>query len=272
MRLDYEIQLRYPWLPSSLIQIYVDAMVETGDAHLAWSSVRNSDQYDTYFPGNRREDGTLRYTEGQYSSIVEDYRDTIQAAGINPELFEDQYAALIAGNVAPQEFFQRVDAITERVRFAGPAVQAEYRELWNLDLTEEALIASLMDPLLRQRVLDKQITMAEISGAGAERGFDIDFDLAAKLFSADIDEDQAQQIFGQAASMLPALSVLARRHGDPDDEFDLEEFTSAAVFDDPYQRQRMRRLIAQERASFSQPGRLGTKLDQAGGQVGLTLR
>jgi hypothetical protein len=273
MTLEDQIRAQYPWLPEALVQIYVDAFVETGDDALAWATVRSSEEYETYFPGNRREDGTLRYTEAQWAAIREDYRDTVASVGINPDLFESRYAELIAGNVDPREFAQRVDAITERVRFAGPGVLEEYSQMWGIDMTEEAVIASIFDPDLGQQILNKQITMAEITSAGGVRGFDVDFDLAASLFQADIDEDQARSIFGQAAEMLPVLSTLARRHADPDDDFNLEEFTSAAVFDDPTQRRRMRRLLAQERASFQQSGALGVVRDQStGGQIGLMRR
>lgn len=272
MTLEEQIKLQYPWLPDALISIYVESFVETGDDALAWAAVRGSAEYETYYPGNRREDGTLRFSEANWAAIMEDYRDTVASAGLNPELFEEEYIQLMAGNVKPGEFATRVNAITERVRFAGPETQREYAEQWGIDMTEEALIASIMSPNMGQAILNKQITMAEIAGQGAVRGFDVDFDLAASLFSADIGEDQARQIFGQAADLLPTLSVLARRHSDPDDEFDLEEFTSAAVFDDPTQKRRMRRLLAQERAAFQQSGRLGVKIDREGGQIGLMRR
>lgn len=272
MTLEEQIKIQYPWMPDALISIYVTAFVETGDDSLAWATVRNSTEYEAYFPGNRRDDGTLRYSEAQYAAIVEDYRDTVASVGLNPELFTDRYADLIAGNVEPNEFFRRVDAITERVRFAGEAVREQYSTFWGIDMTEEAMIASIMDPQLGQQVLDKQITMAEISGAGVDRGFDVDLDMAASLFAEDISEEEARAIFGQAAEFVPVLSTLARRHADPDDDFDLEDFTASTVFDDPFERRRMRRLLSQERAAWQRPGALGVLRDQRGGQIGLMLR
>jgi hypothetical protein len=75
-----------------------------------------------------------------------------------------------------------------------------------------------------------------------------------------------------AANLVPALNVLTRRHADPDDTFDLEEFVAADLFEDPTQRRRMRRLVNQERASFTggRPGTLSTL--QTGGVTGLRAR
>jgi len=95
------------------------------------------------------------------------------------------------------------------------------------------------------------------------------------LFEAGVDDrSQAQQLFASAEAALPVLNVLAARHADPDDDFDLKEFVSAQVLRDPEQRQRMRRLIAQERSSFVTGGGSNGPIaqTQTGQKVGLTVR
>ena len=74
--------------------------------------------------------------------------------------------------------------------------------------------------------------------------------------------------------MLPALQVLAARHADPDDTFDLGEFTQAQIMNDPMQRQRIRRLVAQEQSDFSQGAGQASafELDQTGQKLGLKAR
>jgi hypothetical protein len=47
------------------------------------------------------------------------------------------------------------------------------------------------------------------------------------------------------------LDDLARRHRDPDDTFDLNEFADANVFGDAAQTRRIRRLLRQEASLFS---------------------
>jgi hypothetical protein len=66
--------------------------------------------------------------------------------------------------------------------------------------------------------------------------------------------------------------VLANRHADPDDEFHLEQFDNADLFQDPQQRRRMGRLLAQERASFTGGAQLDFAKSQTGGVTGLATK
>ena len=207
MTLAMEISTLYPWLPAALAEIYMEEYVESGDADLAWASMQASPEYDIHFPGNRRDDGTLRYDEQTYYGIREDYRDTIRTLGIDPSLFEERYIAMLAGNVKPTEFFTRVNGVVSRVVNAQAEISAAYRDQWGIDFTTEALIASVLDPNLGDQLLNRQITMAEIAGAGAVRGFGVNFDLAAQLFSADVDEAQAEALVGAAARPQEAPAI-----------------------------------------------------------------
>jgi hypothetical protein len=262
-----------PWMPRRLVRMYVEEFIEHGDTELAWARVQASDEYEMFFPGNRRRDGTLRYTEMQYAQVIENFEQTISNVGVNPRLFRDQFGELIRGGVDPTEFGQRVSAVTERVRFASEDIQAQYRDLWGFEITNAGLIASVMDPQgLGQEILNRRITMAEIGGEAAESGFDLRRGFIDQLFDADMSKVQADALFGEAANVLPALQVLASRHADPDDDFDIYEFSNAMVFDDPFQRRRMRRLFNQERASFQEGGSFTVARDQAGGLAGLEAR
>ena len=66
-----------------------------------------------------------------------------------------------------------------------------------------------------------------------------------------MDRGEAQRLFGSAEGLLPTLGALARRHGDADDDFDIQEFTKAAFLDDPEQLSRLGRLQSQEQAQFT---------------------
>lgn len=268
-----EIIQRFPWIPPELIGSFIVGYTEYGNDTQAWEYVRANDpNYDTFFAGNRRDNGTFRYDEAQYMQFMDNFRGTINDMSINPDLFVDLYANLIRDEVSPQEFFTRVNALAERVNNQLPEIQAWYAAAYGLDLTPEAILASAFDEDIGQAILNQQITMAEIGGEAASRDFDIDIDTAQALFEADISRDQAAAIFGSAANALPALNVLASRHMDPDDTFDIHEFLDASVFDDPFQRSRMRRLVAQERAGFAQTGALQMLRDKFGGQTGLSRR
>jgi hypothetical protein len=269
------------WMPPALINAWFREYLELGGSSVADSAVNASERirndaeyrklYDSYFPGNRREDGSLRHLENRYSTLVDSYRNALEGVGVNPNLFEDKLAGLIEGDVDESEFTTRVESMYERVLESSTDIRDFYSANYGLDLTEEAIIASFLDPDVGNAVLNRQIAISEIGGEAAVRGFDVDLGYAEELEQAGVGREQAQALFGRAGLDVETLNVLARRHADPDDTFDLEEFTRAEVFDDPVQRRRMRRLIAQERSSFAGAGSLAEDRS-TGGVTGLRER
>jgi hypothetical protein len=242
----------------------------TGDPRLAMEAVRRDPAYDEIFPGNRREDGTLRYTEDQYFGIIESYEDSLLAINLNPDLFRNRFSGLLAGLVSPVEFAGRVENVYEQVIESAPQVAAYYANTYGLDMTPEAIIASVLDPDIGDSIVNRRIAISQVGGAASARDFTIGKDLAERLVNYGVDTlGEAQTYFAEAASVQPVLDVLARRHADPDDDFDLEEFSSAAIFGDPEQRRRMRRLMAQERAEFGPDTALSIRQNRSGSLTGL---
>lgn len=266
----------YPFLPEELVQIYANQWVETGDPDLAWTEMQAHPRYDVYYPGNRREDGSLRLDEAQYASTIEAYDDVFGSVGLNSNLFKAQYRDLIEGDVSPDELAaERVEPLYERIVEAAPEIMQWYATHNGLELTFEGILAAALDPdVIGSKILNRDIGMAEIGGSAVGAGFgDVDLQLVEDLYERDVTKAQAQQVFEEAKNFVPVMNVLARRHADVDDDFDLNEFAAAEVFSDPTQRRRMRRLMQQERASFT-GGRSGTFLQdrETGGVVGLTER
>ena len=242
-----------PWMPDELLQIYADAWVETGDPAQALAEVRTSPSYDTYFPGNRRPDGSIRYPEETYLAIIDSYRATVLRAGVNPDFFANQFVDLIAGEVSPAEFEARVNAIVARVIARSTEVRQVYED-FGFPMTDAALIASIMDPNLGQAILERRLDVAELGAQAALRGFDVSSVDFGRLVDLGVTAAQGEQIFTEAADRLPTLDELARRHLDPDDTFDLAEFLKAAVEGSTIQRQRIRRLLSQEQSLFASTG------------------
>jgi hypothetical protein len=267
-----DMKAEVPWLNWRMFKIYMDAMVESDDSGQAWTAVRASDVYAEKFAGNVRKDGTLRYSEDDYMRLIESYKDTLRSTGVRVSLFRDEFAKLIEGNVDDVEFRQRVYSLQDRVLLASDDIRAEYAELWDLEMTNAGILASLFNPALEGPLLERRISMAEVGGEAAESGFDLRRRFVRDLVSADMTKAQADALFGEAQNMLPILNVLGRRHADPDDDFDIEEFTSASFFDDPEQRRRIRRLLNQERAAFQEGGGITIARDRAGGLAGLEAR
>lgn len=267
-----DVGVLMPWLPEGLRAIYTEKYIETGDPDLAMAEMRSSELYETFYPGIRRDDGSLRMDEFTYTSTVEGYRDVLNSIGINPDLFDQNYGDLISGDVSVPEFAEeRVYPLYDRVLSASPIVLDEYNRINQTDLTEEGVVALMLNPDLEERVLNKQLTMAEIGGEFAERGYELMRETAEALFQQGIQQPQAEKLAGVTANVLPAINVLASRHADPEDPFDLQEFVQAEIMDDPLQRARMRRLVRQEAAMFANAAGQGLPFarTQLGGVGGL---
>lgn len=261
------LRLLFPELPGELLGLLADSWVEDGDNQRAFAEMRRSAVYDRYFPGNRRDDGSVRMDEKTYASYREFYDRTLVSVGVNPDVFGEQFARLVEGEVSPQEFGSRVDAAYGELLSAAPELRQWYAEVNQLGMTDEALLASYLDPNVGQAVLDRRIDLAQIAATGEMRGFDISLDLATRLVDFGVTAQQAGSTFGEGVELVPIVNALARRHFDPDDDFDVNEFAAATLLDDPFERRRMRRLIAQESALY----RSGTSIarNRTGGSAGL---
>lgn len=269
-----------PWMPAELIDAWHFEYLQLGGASIPGSATNAAEvirsdtkyraTYDSYFPGNRRDDGSLRLSEQDYRSRTDSYENALIGVDVNPDLFRDKFAGLISGDVAEAEFTSRVESMYDRVISSSGGIRDFYAANYGVDLTDNAIVASFLDPDVGNAILDKRIAVSEIGGEAAMRKFNIDLNFATELEQAGVTRTQSQDLFGQAAAEVPVFQMLAARHADPDDTFDLNEFTQAAIFDDPTQRRRMRRLVAQERATFSsQRGALAQ--DRAGQVTGLNI-
>ncbi len=275
--------IKPPWLPEGLYQSWLTAYNEAGGAGVTNSAttatevVRNSAEYDSYFPGMRREDGSLRYEynpEATYFNNIEAYRNAVQGVDVNPALLEEEYIALIKGDVSPQEFNQRVNVLADRIDMGsvGSDIRNWYAENYGIDMTNSGIIASLMSDRVNSAVLERNITMSEIGGEASMRNYDITNRFVGMLADQGMDRQQADQLFGSAEKMLPMLSSLAARHGDADDDFDIEEFAlaSGSIAGGRSQELRAERLLAQERSTFTGGAQLDYKKgQQTGGVAGL---
>lgn len=244
------------WLPGQLADVFVEGYIESGSFEMARERVRQHESYDQYFPGNRRDDGSLRYTEEQYLGIVEGYEDALLGININPDLFSEQFGDLVAGLVSPNEFRGRVDELYARVISSVVPIRDFYAENYGIGMTDSAIIASVINPDIGDAIINERIAISEIGGEARLHEFGINLDLATELYQRGLTRTTAGQVFTEAASDIPILDVLARRHQDPDDDFDLNDFLAASVFGDPEERLRIRRLLAAERSLFSPGARL----------------
>ena len=277
-----EARALLPWLPESLIRIYATAYSENQNSDVALSAVRQSEEYETYFPKNIRIDGTIRLSESDYASVKESYGLTIEDYGMNKDYFENTFATLIEKGISPNEFRQRVASASDGITQNIPAVREYYATNFNLDLNDNQILASVIDPDIGQAIIEGRITQAQIGGEAQARGFNLNADEVQALERAGLTQAQARQLFAAAEQEVPRLATLARRF-EPEsiDEtetvtpgglteregYDIEEFVEAQVFGSAAEKERVRRLQAQEE-SLSSP--IGGAARKGGRVTGLT--
>jgi hypothetical protein len=252
-------QSLYPNMPPDVLELFAQEWSRSGDPQVAISNVRKNPIYEIAFPGNKRPDGTVKFDEVTYTGLKESYIGTLQEYGIprntSVDLLTDRFTGLIEGEVSAREFAQRVDAVYQGIQENIPEVQSFYRDNFGLDLTPEAIFIGALDPTVGEEIVAGRITTAQIGGEAARAGFQITEDFAERLKRAGVSQAQARQLFTSAQTQLPRLQELQGREGvEVQDEFTLEEFTEAAVFQSPEELEEIRLLEAEEASRFSPVG------------------
>lgn len=260
----------YPYLPREILDFFVSRYISTGDEQQALQETRNNKElYDRFYPGNRREDGSLRYTEADYARQIDGYRRTLSYYNIPPDsVAADWFPKLMEGSVTADQFQQRVDQVYATVFQAGEGVRAAYARLYGVtDMSDGAILASAVDPSISPVEMNLRIARAQIGGAAYDAGFTIDLSEASRLQQAGLGYEAANSFYRQARTLLPRLSDLVARHNDPDEDFTLDEFTDAIVFSTPEQTRRLTRLTLTESSQYAGTGT--GSFNQQGGVVGL---
>jgi len=263
----------YPYLPDAVLNKFVDYYAASdNNTDVALGKLRQDPIYDTYFPGNKREDKTVRYNESEYLAVKENYKFTLEDYGINAELFEDTFSSLIAGDVSPSEFKTRIAVTFEGIKNNIPQVKEFYSSNYGIDLTDEAIFAAAIKPDIGEAVLTKQIAISQIGGEARAAGFGDEIGLAQsiELQEAGISQGQARKLFRQGQTDVQSIQELQMRSGrelSEEELFGIDEYTDAVIFQDPEELERIKKLEAQEKSRFS----LQTGAARKGGRVtGLT--
>ena len=249
----------YPNMPPSILQLFADEWAKTGDPNVAISNVRKTDAYTAEFPGNKRPDGTVKFDEVTYTGLKESYIGTLQEYGIprntSESLLQERLTGLIEGEVSAREFAQRIDTVYKGIQENIPQVQEFYATNFDLELSPESIFMGALDPTIGEEIVAGKITTAQIGGEAARAGFEISADFAQRLQRAGVSQAQARQLFTAAETELPRIQELQGRGGrEVEDQFTLEEFTEAAVFQSPEELEELRVLEREEESMFSPTG------------------
>lgn len=109
------------WLTGALLDVFVETWVQTRDSNMALEAVRRAPQYDQTFYGNRREDGSLRYTENQWLATRDAFVETAAEFGVGT-LDRSTIEQLFNRDVSAQEFMQGVGGAFQTFAEPGTGV------------------------------------------------------------------------------------------------------------------------------------------------------
>ena len=265
-----QVEQLVPWLSQSgnLLQVYQDTWAETGDANFALAAVRDSEDYDTIFPGNKRADGSVRHSESEYKAIESGYKNVLSENGLNYKTFENKFSTLISGAVSVAELSQRVGLVRRAIdeNPDSDKVLEFYRDNYGIDMTKEGLLAASIDPGVSEEIFARRITMAEIGAEAKVAGAEISFGTVSELASAGVTEEQAASLFTQAVDEEKTLSALAAAQGRED--LTTEEVVRSQALNDGETRKEIARILQQSASQSSIS--TGAAKSQTGSVSGLT--
>ena len=269
-RRDFQAEARamFPWLDPRLLNEFSAAYADLGSVDLAWGKVRQGSTYRRIYGAILRDDGTLRMSELEYHSVREGFARRLASFGLNPQLFQGRFDALIEGDVSPQEFESRLQGVWEGVAGRAESVRRWYADNYGLDLSPEAIFASAIDPDVGTAVLERRISNAQIGGAAARFNFQRSLARVEELQGIGVSVEAATRFYSQAARDLPGIDATSRRHNRG--AFTLEDLEEAGLEGDPLEQTRLQRGLEDEQASFSRAG--VARGDDAGRRTGLTPR
>ena len=254
----------YPGLPESFIQLYARYWESTGDAQQAISQTRQDPQYDNIFPGNKTERGQIRYDEVTYFALEDSYIGTLAEYGIpratSINILQDRFVNLIEGGVSALEFEKRVADVYRGIVQNIPEVQQFYADNFDINLDEQSIFLGALDPTVGEDIVSGKITPAQIGGEARRAGFTISLEEAERIQRSGLSQQEARRLFTQAQTEIPRIQELQTRGGrEPVEEFGLEQFTEAAVFQSPEELEQIRLLEAEEASRFAPVGGLARR-------------
>ena len=196
-------------LSDTLLNIYIQKYIETGnDSAEAIKAMRQTDEYKSVFAGNLNPDGvTVKYSEREYSQLIDGYKRKIDAIGINSDLImtSERKQQLVENVVSPDELGTRINTVYSQVLQSIPQVKEFYKRNFNRDLTDEEIIASAIAPKIGAGILSGTISARDVLGQrvlrsqiGAEAllaGTDITVEAAEALRAKGLNVETARRGF-----------------------------------------------------------------------------
>lgn len=181
-------------LSDYLYGVYAAGTVDINNPDALIFAIRGQDAYKKRFAANkaRADKGLAELDPASYLRLENDYRQLLQSNGLPPGFYDsnDDFTALLEGDVSPQELQDRVQNGFRAVNDADPEVKRQMQELYGVN--EAGLAAYFLDPKKAAPILTRQAEAAKISARAKEQG-------RIQLLSATAEEIAARGITAQEA-------------------------------------------------------------------------
>ena len=244
--LDEGIQqanLLFKFMPESVRNEFAKQWIEYGDTKLAQAATRQTAAWDKEFGYLKRDDGSFIMSELEAVTAKAAYRETLGEIGIaDTSEFENQFEALIKGEVSADEFQQRIDTVWGAVKNNIPQVEQLFRERYNINSDTPTIFAALINPDIQDKLLRGDLETIAIGAEARAAGFNRSFTRFESLRKAGLTQDKARQVYQQGST----FESLGRQTGTG---FDIATAEAAAIGDIDAQKQLS--LLAAEGASMS---------------------
>ena len=232
-----------------------------------FGSIRETPIYKERFKGNldRASKGLPELSEAEYINQEFAYKTNLKNLGMPRGFYDtkEAFANLIANDISPVEFAQRIQQGYNAVTQADPEVVNQLKRMVT-DLTDGDIAAYFLDPTKSGQEIERKARAAQISAAGVTQGgMQITTAQAERLAQQGITSEQAQQGFAQLGQQQQLFNI-----NRPGEQALTQEDIIAGTFSN---QQAAAKRIAQRRrgrtAAFEQGGGFSGQGSQ---QVGLT--
>jgi hypothetical protein len=185
-------------------QIIVRETVNINNPDAIIFALREQPAYQKRFAANaaRARKGLAELDPASYIALENQYRETLRANGMPANFYDqnDDFTALLEGDVSPSELNERVQGGYRAVADADPEVKRQMQQLYGV--SESELAAYFLDPERAAPLLTRQARAAQIAARGAEQGgIQLTGALAEDLARRGITEAEAQRGFQEIGAL-----------------------------------------------------------------------
>lgn len=195
----------------SLAQPLWDFIVKEGQPNDAtlWQWIEARPEFHQRFPAFKAlQDKKRAITPAQYLQLEQYYAQVMRGSGMPTQYFDNptDFTQLIANEVSPAEFQERIEKGYRRVSQANPEVRRAFSNYFGAE-GDAALAAMFIDIDKSAPALSRMADVADISGAMMQQNVNIDLNYATRLAEAGVSAQQASEAARRLVSTRALLEA-----------------------------------------------------------------